>query len=84
MGGTTMRATTRQLECQINHLNVSFRLMSSFSVKNAITCVKSIAYLPEFIQPCKKVILSKQKKISLMLGNELDDIDLSPYNISIL
>ncbi|WP_058532874.1 hypothetical protein [Legionella saoudiensis] len=79
-----MRATTRQLECQINHLNVSFHLMSSFSVKNAITCVKSIAYLPEFIQPCKKVILSKQKKISLMLGNELDDIDLSPYNISIL
>lgn len=76
-----VNAITHKLECQLSGFNVSFRLMSSFSVKNAISCVKSIEYLPEFIQPCKKMMLSKNKKISLTLENDLEDA-LSQFEVS--
>ncbi|CEG59286.1 hypothetical protein [Legionella fallonii] len=82
VGHTVVNAVANELQCKINGINVSFRLMSSLSVKNTLSCVKSIEYLPEFIQPCKKLILSKNKKVSLMLASNFDDVTLSHDEIS--
>ncbi|HGT2689726.1 TPA: hypothetical protein ACM2VZ_003137 [Legionella pneumophila] len=81
-GNTVGNAVANELRCKVNGINVSFRLMSPLSVKNTLSCVKAIEYLPEFIQPCKKIILSKNKKMSLMLASNFDNVTLSHDEIS--
>lgn len=82
VGHTVVNAVANELQCKINGMNASFRLMSSFSVKDTLSCVKSIEYLPEFIQPCKKLILSKNIKVSLRLASDFSDVTLSRDQIS--
>ena len=66
-------AGTHELECQISSYKVTFPMISSFDVADTISCVKYIEYLPELIQPCKKLIIFKNKKISLRLVNGRED-----------
>lgn len=71
-----IKAMTNLLECKINNVKISIRIMSSFSLQNTVSCVKTFVYLPEFIQPCKKLILSKDKQVLLVLHDDIENKQL--------